>query len=990
MRKLLLLGVAIVGVIGLSVVTGRPIPQTPSRTDAPETREPARPLVVDATAIRLLLGVGDQEPQPWGGVVSVDKGEIVGLEGWRFRVGDEVTGPTSWKSRSLLVRKALSKKVAKKKAAAIGPAVTPTGVIVSVKAAAEATLTVDTDQGEVGIPLADLAGGGPRRYLNGRVEAQIVPPYAGVVSTDGQEDFPSAVSDGQSGAWIAYVDHQPRGPESVTPLRSAPDTFKSYVPQGGGDQIKLVHFDGRSAQAPLDVTGPGRDVWLPTVALDASGKVVVVWSEQREGNWELFARAYDPARRVWEGETRLTTDPGTDTHPAVTTVGQRIHVAWQAWRGGQADIHLAPLDEFHRVINVSDHPANEWCPSVAAGPDGTLVLAFDSYRNGNYDVFLARVADGKPRLTAVADSSTFEARPSLGIDSQGRAWVAYEERTDNWGKDFGKFAVNPGTPLYRASTVRVRCVENDAVRDAGDPLAGSADGLRNMNAFARLTVDRVGRPWLLFRHRQENNWRDAALPVVGAVWYEYATTRIGRDWSPPQPVTRSDNLLDNRPSLVAPPDGPVLAVYSSDGRLHRAGTRSPAAARQGDESARSWVNNDVFVSALIPPAGAAAPTPGDLASAPQKTAPAHPDETEDVARMRNHRIKAGGKTYQLLRGEFHRHTEISADGGGDGALEDMWRYGLDAGALDWIGCGDHDNGGGKEYTWWLTQKTTDLHHQARTFLPMFTYERSVNYPGGHRNVMFPYRGVRTLPRLSGEVGGVQTNVNGRDLDAEMLFRYLNELGGLCAAHTSATDMGTDWRANDPNAEPIVEIYQGDRDSYEHLGGPRVAHNFADATGGWRPLGMVWNALAMQYKIGFQASSDHISTHISFAVALAEEPTREGIFDAFRRRHCYGATDNILLDVRCGEHLMGDEFTHEGPVTLRILAHGTGPIQRIDIVKDFHFVYSTEPKTDRAELRWTDEDPTNRNPSWYYVRVLQENGEIAWGSPMWISTQGRSR
>ena len=96
--------------------------------------------------------------------------------------------------------------------------------------------------------------------------------------------------------------------------------------------------------------------------------------------------------------------------------------------------------------------------------------------------------------------------------------------------------------------------------------------------------------------------------------------------------------------------------------------------------------------------------------------------------MRDHRITAGGKTYQLLRGEFHRHTEISMDGGNDGALEDMWRYALDCADLDWIGNGDHDNGGGKEYTWWLIQKTTDLYHIPPRFTPMFTYERSVPYP----------------------------------------------------------------------------------------------------------------------------------------------------------------------------------------------------------------------------------------------------------------------
>jgi hypothetical protein len=314
----------------------------------------------------------------------------------------------------------------------------------------------------------------------------------------------------------------------------------------------------------------------------------------------------------------------------------------------------------------------------------------------------------------------------------------------------------------------------------------------------------------------------------------------------------------------------------------------------------------------------------------------------------------------------------------------MWRYGLDVGALDWIGCGDHDNGNGREYTWWLTQKTTDLYHNAPTFNPMFTYERSVNYPGGHRNVMFPYRGVRTLPRLQAEAGGLQIDVSGKDLDAAMLYKYLRELNGICAAHTTATDMGTDWRANDPIAEPIVEIYQGDRDSAEYLGAPRAARSPADAAGGWRPLGMVWNALAMQYKLGFQSSSDHISTHMSYAVAIAEEPTRAAIFDAFQQRHCYAATDNILLDVRSGEHLMGDAFTQAGPVTLRVRAHGTGPIARIDVIKDFRHVYTTEPRAARVDFAWTDEKPGELPTSWYYVRVIQEDGEIAWGSPIWVN------
>ena len=59
--------------------------------------------------------------------------------------------------------------------------------------------------------------------------------------------------------------------------------------------------------------------------------------------------------------------------------------------------------------------------------------------------------------------------------------------------------------------------------------------------------------------------------------------------------------------------------------------------------------------------------------------------------------------------------------------------------------------------------------------------------------------------------------------------------------------------------------------------------------------------------------------------------------------------------RSGEHLMGDEFTTRDPIRLRILAHGTGPIQRVDIIKDFVYAYTTEPKKDRVEFEWVDEE-----------------------------------
>ena len=85
--------------------------------------------------------------------------------------------------------------------------------------------------------------------------------------------------------------------------------------------------------------------------------------------------------------------------------------------------------------------------------------------------------------------------------------------------------------------------------------------------------------------------------------------------------------------------------------------------------------------------------------------------------------------------------------------------------------------------------------------------------------------------------------------------------------------------------------------------------------------------------------------------------------------------------------MGDEFTASGPVTLRVFALGTFPIKKVDIIKDFVYVYSISPETEQPEFRWTDEDTSSVGDlSWYYVRLIEQDGEIAWGSPIWVHAE----
>ena len=122
------------------------------------------------------------------------------------------------------------------------------------------------------------------------------------------------------------------------------------------------------------------------------------------------------------------------------------------------------------------------------------------------------------------------------------------------------------------------------------------------------------------------------------------------------------------------------------------------------------------------------------------------------------------------------------------------------------------------------------------------------------------------------------------------------------------------------------------------------------------------------------------------MALAEEHSRKGILDALKQRHCYGATDAIVVDVRSGSHMMGDEFKSSQPPTVKIKFVGTAPLAKVTLVKDDVEHVLGEPNKVEVEYSWTDPSPTAGKESYYYVRGEQTDGELVWASPMWITYQ----
>ena len=962
---------------------------------------PAAPVVMEMNAVTLQLdcldGATEGEFHPiqarmleaatWGGTPQ-SHADLTGYEGQ--------PGGRAQKKQA----KRAKNNPAKAKAAAQQPA-GPLTVLVTLKpadgtSAGDAVLEIDTSAGKAAIRLQDVDFGTPKNYLGGKIVARRLPAATRFAAAPSDNDYPAAARGRDGAVWVAFVAYQ-RGGEPDMEAAARGD-YRTLAPAGNGDQIRLVKFDGRQWSVPMPVTDPLLDLWKPTVAVGGDGRVWVAWSQQVGGNWDVYRRSYDPAKDQWSAIEQVTSDPGSDINVVSTTDSSgNVWWAWQGRRGKHFQIFLAGGAAAGQPIAVTEKAANHWSPAIAADSKGHVYVAWDSYESGSYDVFLRRFHNGEPEpVVPIGTLDAFEARPGLAVDAQDRVWVAYELGGANWGKDFGRVVPKSapdgkgkgknrnvevglmeltggnglGIPLYQNRRVVVKCCAEGRLQQPAASPAAQMDTLPRPKSFARLTMAADGRLWLLFRHH----------PLPGGMretWAEYAMSFDGKAWSPPQMLPNSDNLLDNRPTVVPyGPDG-AMAVYSSDWRLRGANNVGE------NRAALVPLKTDLYAAILRAGGTTAAP---QLVDAPAGTAvvqPVHPHEQQDIQRLRDYRVESSGKTYLLVRGEFHRHTEYTAHRDGDGSLEDMWRYAQDAADMDWLGNGDHDNGFGHQYPWWITQKTMDVYHNPPWFVAPYTYERSVSWPNGHRNIIFTRRGIRPLPR--GDMkGDEQTGTP----DTKMLYGYLKQFHGICASHTSATNMGTDWRDNDPLIEPVVEIYQGCRNDYECEGAPRglSAEDMSGATKmaeTFHSKGFIWNALAKGYRLGFESSSDHVSTHASYAVALVEKPGREAIVEAFQARRCFAATDNIGLIVKCGGHLMGEEFQLAGQPTLEIRALGTASIAKLDIVRNNRYVFSSAPNRETLDLKWTDSDPPAQSVSYYYVRIQQADGNLAWSSPIWI-------
>ena len=355
-------------------------------------------------------------------------------------------------------------------------------------------------------------------------------------------------------------------------------------------------------------------------------------------------------------------------------------------------------------------------------------------------------------------------------------------------------------------------------------------------------------------------------------------------------------------------------------------------------------------------------------------------------------------------GMIHGHSEISD---GTGTLDEYFRQLREECGLDFGATADHDHAYETPDAYWqkVCRKVRRYNDPPR-FVALLGYEFAKwrRRGEGDRNVYY-LRDDRPMYR-----SGAGHYVWPKDLFAAL--EKAGETAMVIPHHTGTAPSYCDWQDHDSRRERLVEIHQV-RGSYECApdeGNPRNERGQAEPM---NPVGTIRNALAMGWRVGFTAGGDDHTGRAGSDCTVGQEykagslcafaagRTREAIWQAlWDRRTVATSGPRVLLSYTLNGKAMGSEIAAaEAPGvrkrrTLHVVCHAMAPIRSIDIIRSGGVVHSVAGDGLDLEMTWHDDAPLGEvllPPSrhcdhpfaYYYVRMIQEDGEAAWASPVWI-------
>jgi BNR repeat-containing family member len=219
----------------------------------------------------------------------------------------------------------------------------------------------------------------------------------------------------------------------------------------GNDEIyyKRSTDGGTSWSAARRLSSTAGQSYDPVIAGDSSNNIYIVWDDDTPGNSEIYYRKSPNGGISWNAVQRLTWNSGKSANPSIAIdPSAAVHIVWEDYTPGNVEIYYkrsadggASWSAAQRITWTSGSSVS---PGIAIDSGTTIHVVWAAEIPGDMELFYKKSTNGgntwstAQRLTWNTGSSS---SPSIAIDSGGAIHIIWMDNTP------GNFEI-----YYRKST----------------------------------------------------------------------------------------------------------------------------------------------------------------------------------------------------------------------------------------------------------------------------------------------------------------------------------------------------------------------------------------------------------------------------------------------------------------------------------------------------------------------------------------------------------
>jgi len=646
--------------------------------------------------------------------------------------------------------------------------------------------------------------------------------------------------------------------------------------------------------------------------------------------------------------------------------------------------HVTSEDDMGKVRLVL--PGRRRSFDVALGADGKRFLLAWSVREPGGRRLEASMGDSLENISAamtLSEGRGLNICPSVAF-SDGNAWIAWQHMDLN------------------NSLIRAGIVGDDGFSSSVVELGG---GMSGISSSSNLIGDGDGGVWLA--------WQSDMDPERGpglVRWIETVHVDVnGRVRAPAASMTgverrgTGEDQGFESPSIVRTPSGRLVIIGLGSQSLRRQDLFADTWSEREKIESEGWscrgrhfptcvVNDGVIVVGresegivvrLLPLAEESShetPKLGDVQKNVEKTVGSFVVSESRPAEI-------AGR--QVLFGDIHQHTMASD---GTGTIAETFQRARTRYMDDIVAVSDHESFLGKRTPpgeWVALGSVADDFYDPGAFVTLSAFEWTGKmHPGPGHKVVYP--------SLDG--GGVFSRDDKLTDTSAGLIAACERTGAIAIPHHVGWT-GADMDNHDPQVQTCWEIVSC-HGAYERSGGGQAIGTRGDDKEGQ----FIVDALDKGLKFGFVGGSDghglrwhhgvcrmEDSHRTGLTAVFAEEATRSGVLNAIARRRCYATSGaKIRLWFEVNDATMGEEISALGTNHFRVIVEALAPIKSLSLVSNKAVETRLEAFGLSADVQGILPSIANGEWRYYFVRIEQTDGHVAWSSPIWIEAAPNSQ